>query len=102
MTPQDFDRLLEEGKYSNWTTELLTQLISINTQSGKDSSTAKEGGRPKIENGDILSNEKIFGVMPSGKVRTWEDTYSRSGKVRSKTFPGIARAMAEQWGGLCE
>lgn len=53
MTPQDFDRLLEEGKYSNWTTELLTQLISINTQSGKDSSTAKEGGRPKIENGDI-------------------------------------------------
>lgn len=28
-----------------------------------------------------------------------EDTYSRSAKVRSKTFPGIARAMAEQWGG---
>lgn len=22
-------------------------------------------------------------------------------KVRSKTFPGIARAMAEQWGGIC-
>lgn len=25
-----------------------------------------------------------------------------SAKSRSKTFPGIARAMAEQWGGLCE
>lgn len=22
-------------------------------------------------------------------------------KVRSKTFPGIAKAMAEQWGGIC-
>ena len=35
---------------------------------------------------------------PSGKARTWEDTYSRDAKVRSKTFPGIAKAMAEQWG----
>lgn len=23
-------------------------------------------------------------------------------KLRSKTFPGIARAMAEQWGGICD
>ena len=23
-------------------------------------------------------------------------------KVRSKTFHGIARAMAEQWGGICD
>ena len=33
-----------------------------------------------------------------GKARTWEDTFSRCGKIRSKTFPGIAKAMAEQWG----
>ena len=61
-------------------------------------------GLPKLKTNGLPKpdNEKIFGVMPSGKVRTWEDTYSRSGKVRSKTFPGIARAMAEQWGGLCE
>ena len=44
------------------------------------------------------NNAELYGCMPSGKARTWEDTYSRSGKVRSKTFPGIARAMAEQWG----
>ena len=43
-------------------------------------------------------NAALFGRMPSGKARTWEDTISRSGKVRSKTFPGIAEAMAEQWG----
>lgn len=50
-------------------------------------------GLPKPNNGEI------YGYLPSGKARTWEDTYSRKGKVRSKTFPGIARAMAEQWGG---
>ena len=44
-------------------------------------------------------NAALFGRLPSGKARTWEDTFSRSGKVRSKTFPGIAKAMAEQWGG---
>lgn len=52
----------------------------------------KTNGLPKPDNG------KLFGKLPSGKNRTWEDTYSRSAKVRSKTFPGIAKAMAEQWG----
>lgn len=55
----------------------------------------KTNGLPKPDNG------KLFGKLPSGKNRTWEDTYSRSAKVRSKTFPGIAKAMAEQWGGIC-
>lgn len=53
----------------------------------------KGNGLPKPDNG------KLFGKLPSGKNRTWEDAYSRSAKVRSKTFPGIATAMAEQWGG---
>lgn len=57
----------------------------------------KTNGLPKPDNG------KLFGKLPSGKNRTWEDTYSRSAKVRSKTFPGIAAAMVEEWGGLpCE
>ena len=43
-------------------------------------------------------NRKMYGVLPSGKARTWEDTYTRKGSVRSKTFKGIARAFAEQWG----
>ena len=55
----------------------------------------KGNGLPKPD------NKKMYGVMPSGKAKTWEDSLCRSGgaaKARSKTFPGIARAMAEQWG----
>ena len=43
-------------------------------------------------------NAELFGKNPSGKNRTWEESISRDPTVRSKTFPGIARAMAEQWG----
>lgn len=32
----------------------------------------------------------------NGKILAWNDP--RTAKIRSKTFPGIARAMAEQWG----
>ena len=32
----------------------------------------------------------------NGKILPWNDP--RTAKARSKTFPGIARAMAEQWG----
>ena len=48
------------------------------------------------------NNREIFGVMPSGKAKTWTDSLCRAGgaaKARSKTFPGIAKAMAEQWAG---
>ena len=31
-----------------------------------------------------------------GKILSWNDP--RTAKIRSKTFPGIARAMADQWG----
>lgn len=31
-----------------------------------------------------------------GKILAWNDP--RTAKIRSKTFPGIAKAMAEQWG----
>ena len=57
-------------------------------------------GLPKLQINNLPKpdNRAIYGVMPSGKARTWEDTYSRSAKERSKTFPGIAKAMAEQWG----
>lgn len=51
------------------------------------------------------NNKELYGVFPTGKVRTWEDSLCRKGgaaKVRSKTFPGIAKAMAEQWGGIAK
>lgn len=43
-------------------------------------------------------NKKIFGVYSSGKAKTWEDCFSRDANVRSKTFHGVAKAMAKQWG----
>ena len=43
-------------------------------------------------------NASIFGVLPSGKSRVWEGTFTRSSKTRSKTFRGISAAMADQWG----
>lgn len=51
--------------------------------------------------GDKPDNAKLFGRYSNGKSRTWEET-RRAGKerakVRSKTFTGIAQAMADQWG----
>ena len=44
-------------------------------------------------------NAALFGKKPSGKSKTWVDAYICDPKVRSKTFPGIAKAMAEQCGG---
>lgn len=35
----------------------------------------------------------------NGKIIAWNDP--RTAKIRSKTFPGIAHAMAEQWAGPC-
>lgn len=35
-----------------------------------------------------------------GRPRKGVSTRHRSPRVRSKTFPGIAKAMAEQWGGV--
>ena len=46
------------------------------------------------------NNAEIFGVRPNGRAFTWEEKLCRKGGAslaRSKTFPGIAQAMAEQW-----
>lgn len=59
-------------------------------------------GLPELKANNLPKpdNAKIFGVHKNGKARTWEDSYVHSAKDRSKTFPGIAKAMAEQWGGI--
>lgn len=44
-------------------------------------------------------NREKFGVHPSGKAKVWEELQGKNRSVtRSKTFLGIAKAMAEQWG----
>lgn len=52
---------------------------------------------------------KPYKIFPSGRKAYFGqlvgDKYRNSpdrGKMKSKTFPGIARAMAEQWGGKVE
>jgi hypothetical protein len=54
---------------------------------------------------EIGANMKKFEPMPISidnterqKKRYFTDAKTRDPKERSKTFPGIARAMAEQWG----
>lgn len=66
-------------------------------------------GLPKLEPTEIVDHGEIDengftvgGALQAardenGKIIPWNDP--RTAKIRSKTFPGIARAMAEQWGG---
>ena len=57
-------------------------------------------GLRKLRTNDVSKpdNRVRYGTYPNGKAKTWEDSDARSAKQRSKTFPGIAKAMAEQWG----
>ena len=58
-----------------------------------------KGLQPLKYNIDFVAPEPI-GYSPSGKAYNFEEmaTGQNRAKTRSKTFPGIARAMAEQWG----
>lgn len=67
-------------------------------------------GLPQLIPTDIVEPPKRQ-VLPSGKtIPSWySKKYSRDNpdgesrqSMRSKTFPGIAKAMAEQWGGECK
>ena len=56
-------------------------------------------GLPLLKYNEIANEpyEHKLGKYANGKNRTWEE--AQHGSVdRSKTFPGIAKAMAEQWG----
>lgn len=52
-----------------------------------------KGGFSKGASADCARDE-------NGKILAWNDP--RTARIRSKTFPGIARAMAEQWAGKNE
>ena len=54
-----------------------------------------------VDAGDIVGNYSAgasanYAKDENGKILSWNDP--RTAKIRSKTFPGIAKAMAEQWG----
>jgi hypothetical protein len=48
------------------------------------------------ENGFSLGSASLYATDENGKIIAWNDP--RTAKIRSKTFSGIAKAMAEQWG----
>lgn len=57
-------------------------------------------GLPELQPTDIIGGEITPWVASgSGHVRGKSGTNFRDGKTRAKTFPGVAKAMAEQWGG---
>lgn len=43
-------------------------------------------------------NAKLYGKWSNGKAKNWTESSTRDAGIRSKTFTGIAKAMAEQWG----
>lgn len=49
---------------------------------------------------DKPNNAELYGRWSNGKAGCWHEVQGQKNKatVRSKTFPGIAKAMAEQWG----
>jgi hypothetical protein len=60
-------------------------------------------GLPKLVPTDVVDpGESITYasgcVMPKWYAEAWNLSPEERSKVRSKTFPGIAKAMAEQWG----
>lgn len=57
-------------------------------------------GLKPLERTSKLPEPKPIGYSSSGKSLNFEETVKGRdrAKVRSKTFPGVARAMAEQWG----
>lgn len=60
-------------------------------------------GLPKLNgNHEVALNRHKFRPQPlsvdsTGKKRYFGDAFNRSSKSRSKTFPGIAKAMAAAW-----
>jgi hypothetical protein len=61
-------------------------------------------GLPKLKPTEIITENIISWVSGGskdnkGNPRKQSGTKIRDAKTRSKTFPGIAKAMAEQWGG---
>ena len=53
-----------------------------------------DGGKNRF--GQNINASAAWAKDERGKAIPWNDP--RTAKIRSKTFPGIARAMAEQWG----
>ena len=69
----------------------LAPLVPTNIVSPGEFYTAPDGRKYSVgASADAARDE-------NGKIISWNDP--RTAKIRSKTYPGIAKAMAEQWAG---
>lgn len=61
-------------------------------------------GLPKLYPTDIVQPPERQKIKGGKSMPEWYSNAPKAdrAKIRSKTFPGIARAMAEQWGGKCD
>lgn len=63
-------------------------------------------GLPTLEPTEIVEPRLKTYIGRSGKVAVFSEDYGPGDKAaghrRSKTYSGIAKAMAEQWAGMCE
>lgn len=57
-------------------------------------------GLPPLTPTNEVEPEKPDRVNHRGRGEYWHHRGKRDGRSRSKTFPGIAAAMADQWGGI--
>lgn len=60
-------------------------------------------GLPNLQPTNIVEPRVISYLCKNGKTVTFDEMYAKGsnrGKLRSKTFLGIANAMADQWGNL--
>ena len=54
-------------------------------------------GLPKLVPTNIVGKGEFVTFSSGKRMSKWFAESSGKGKIRSKTFPGIAKAMAEQW-----
>ena len=64
-------------------------------------------GLPPLMATDVVVPEGLWVGSTSGRkdgtiYTRYKLASKRDGKTRAKTFPGLAKAMAEQWGGICD
>lgn len=59
-------------------------------------------GLPVLISGEAYSIPEGHWVYATSDYKSDKLRGHKNAKMRSKTFPGIARAMAEQWAGRCE
>ena len=60
---------------------------------------AKIVDKPKLETVEFINKKSgKVATMPKWYADAWKLNPEERAKLRSKTFPGVAKAMAEQWG----